>query len=311
MRAPTGEQFILTRPTATGVSTAIVTEVAAALRTFQIDGVDLTEPYPAEKTPPFANGIVLAPWPNRVEDAIWVLDGKRQHLDITEPARHNAIHGLLRTAAYRVVDQSESSITLAATVYPQHGYPFLVDTTVTYELVEGGLTVTHGFRNASASKAPVAVGTHPFFRIGDVPTEQLTLRLVASTRFETDDRLIPVAENPVEGTEFDLRGGVLVGDLSLDDAFGGIAPGESVSTLTAPDGREVALWQDESCRFVQVFTTRKFPKDGGLGLAVAIEPMTAAPNALNTGVGLRWLEPGEHWSVQWGIRYSEGAAATV
>ena len=70
MRAPTGEQFVLTRSTAAGSSTAIITEVAASLRTFQIDGVDLTEPYPAEKTPPFGDGIVLVPWPNRVEDGI-------------------------------------------------------------------------------------------------------------------------------------------------------------------------------------------------------------------------------------------------
>ena len=306
MRALTGEQFVLTRPTATGSSTAIITEVAAALRTFQIDGVDLTEPYGPERTPPFGDGIVLAPWPNRVEDGIWLLDGKRQHLDITEPARHNAIHGLLRSTAYRVTDQSESSVTLAATVYPQHGYPFMVDTTVTYELVEGGLTVTHGLRNVSAAKAPVAVGTHPFFRIGDVPTEDLVLRLGAGTRFETDDRLIPVAENPVAGTKYDLRDGVRVGDLYLDDAFGGVVMtgGESVSSLTAPDGRRVELWQDDQHPYVQVFTTRKFPKNGGLGLAVAIEPMTAAPNALNTGLGLRWLEPDEHWVVRWGIRYS-------
>ena len=306
MRAPTGEQFVLTRTTPTGSSTAIITEVAAGLRTFEIDGVALTEPFAADRTPPFGDGIVLVPWPNRVEDGIWLLDGKRQHLDVTEPARHNAIHGLLRTTAYRLVDQSESHVTLSATVFPQHGYPFLVDTRVRYELVEGGLTVTHSFHNASASKAPVGVGTHPFFRIGDVPTEELVLTLQATTRFETDDRLIPIAQNPVEGTEFDLRAGVAVGDLDLDDAFGGITPvdGESVSTLTAPDGRRLELWQDESCRFVQVFTTRKFPKDGGKGLAVAIEPMTAAPNAFNTGEGLKWLEPDERWDVSWGIRFT-------
>jgi aldose 1-epimerase len=306
MRALTGEQFVLTRATATGSSTAIITEVAAALRTLEIDGVHITEPYGPDVVPPMGDGIVLAPWPNRVEDGIWMHEGKRQHLDITEPARHNAIHGLLRSTAYRVAEQSESAVTLAATVFPQHGYPFMVDTRVTYELVDGGIRVTHEFRNVSAVPAPIAVGTHPFLRIGDVPTEDLVLRLAASTRFETDDRLIPIAENPVEGTKYDLREGIAVNRLYLDDAFGGVefVDGESVSSLTAPDGRRVEMWQDENCGFVQVFTTRKFPKNGGLGLAVAIEPMTAAPNALNTGEGLRWLEPDEHWVVTWGIRYS-------
>jgi aldose 1-epimerase len=300
--APTGDQYTLTR----GTARATIVQVAAGLREFSIDGVNLTTPYPEDSTPPFACGIVLMPWPNRIEDGIWELDGATQQLDLTEPARHNAIHGLLRFAGYRELERAEASVTLGATVFPQHGYPFHLETSVKYELIEDALAVTHTVTNLSDAAAPVAVGTHPFFRIGDVPVEDLVLRLSASTRFETDDRLIPLSENPVDGTEFDLREGVRVGDLRLDDAFGGVtvADGESVSSLTAPDGRRVEMWQDDQHPYVQVFTTRKFPKDGGLGLAVAIEPMTAAPNALNTGLGLKWLEPDERWEVRWGIRYS-------
>lgn len=298
--SPTGDQFELTR----GGSRAVITQVAAALREFSVDGVHLTEPYSDSVTPPFGDGIVLAPWPNRVRDGKWVLDGQTLQLDITEPARDNALHGLLRVAPYLVVERSESSITLAATVYPQHGYPFRVATTVTYELVDGGLRVIHTATNESGAPAPVAFGTHPFFRIGDVPTEEVTLTLHAGTRFDVDDRLNPLAEVPVDG-DFDLRGGRLVAELELDTAFGGLAPVDRVvATLTAPDGRRVSLWQDENHGYSQVFTTRSFPKDGGLGLAVAVEPMTAPPDALNSGLGLKWLEPGETWSVEWGIQYS-------
>lgn len=298
--SPTGDQFELTR----GGSRAVITQVAAALREFSVDGVHLTEPYSDTVTPPFGDGIVLAPWPNRVRDGKWVLDGQILQLDITEPARDNALHGLLRVAPYLVVERSESSITLAATVYPQHGYPFRVATTVTYELVDGGLRVIHTATNESGAPAPVAFGTHPFFRIGDVPTEEVTLTLHAGTRFDVDDRLNPLAEVPVDG-DFDLRGGRLVAELELDTAFGGLAPVDRVvATLTAPDGRRVSLWQDENHGYSQVFTTRSFPKDGGLGLAVAVEPMTAPPDALNSGLGLKWLEPGETWSVEWGIQYA-------
>ncbi len=298
--SPTGDQFELTR----GGSRAVITQVAAALREFSVDGVHLTEPYSDTVTPPFGDGIVLAPWPNRVRDGKWVLDGQTLQLDITEPARDNALHGLLRVAPYLVVERSESSITLAATVYPQHGYPFRVATTVTYELVDGGLRVIHTATNESGAPAPVAFGTHPFFRIGDVPTEEVTLTLHAGTRFDVDDRLNPLAEVPVDG-DFDLRGGRLVAELELDTAFGGLAPVDRVvATLTAPDGRRVSLWQDENHGYSQVFTTRSFPKDGGLGLAVAVEPMTAPPDALNSGLGLKWLEPGETWSVEWGIQYA-------
>ena len=305
MQAPTGQQFVISRPTATGVSLAIITEVAAALRQFSIDGVDLTEPYAEESPPPFGDGIVLVPWPNRIRDGVWTLDGATQQLDITEPARQNALHGLLRDSPYRLVAQAEHTVTLAATVFPQRGYPFHLDTTVRYELVDDGLTVTHSIRNLSQAPAPVAIGTHPFFTIGDVPSEELTLTVSAVTRFEVDDRLNAVSESPVAGTEYDLRAGRKLSELRLDDAFGQVTVVDGVSRhwLEATDGRRVELWQDEHCGFVQVFTTREFPKKGGFGLAVAIEPMTAPPNAFNTGQGVHWLKPNEAWSVSWGVRY--------
>jgi aldose 1-epimerase len=306
MRAPTGLQFELRRTTAEGQVRADITQVAAALRTLSIDGLDLTEPYPAGVVPPFGAGTVLVPWPNRVEDGIWVHDGVKEQLDLTEPERHNALHGLLRDRPYDVVEEGEGSLTLAATVYPTRGFPFTLDTTVRYQLVDDGILVTHGVTNIGGTRAPYAVGTHPFLRLGDVPTAELSLSVAAGTRFETDARLNPTAETPVDGTEYDLRGGRSVAALELDDAFGEVTPVDGVSRhrLTADDGRFVELWQESDFGYVQVFTTRAFPKAGGTGLAIAVEPMTAPPNALNSGKGLRWLEPGESWSGSWGIRYS-------
>jgi aldose 1-epimerase len=305
VRAPTGKQFTISRPTSAGLASATITELAAGLRSYSVGGVDLTEPFPESSAPPFGDGIVLMPWPNRIEDGVWHLDGVPQQLDITEPARNNSLHGLLRNSPYSLVEQSDSAVTLAATVFPQNGYPFLLDTTVSYALDDDGLSVTHYVHNVSNAKAPVAIGTHPFFTISDVPSEDLILTVSASTRFDVDARLNPIREIPVEGTDYDLRTGRKLVDLSLDDAFGGVTiiDGFSRHWLEAPDGRRVELWQDESCGFVQVFTTHHFPKRDGLGLAVAVEPMTAPPNAFNTGQGLRWLEPNEEWSVRWGVRY--------
>jgi aldose 1-epimerase len=305
MRAPTGEQFVLKRSTSLGDAEAIITQVGASLRTLRIGGLDLTQPYPEYSMPPFGDGIVLVPWPNRVKDGFWSLDGVAQQLDITEPARHNAIHGLLRFAAYRVAEMHDDSVTLEATVFPQHGYPFLLETSVTYQLTDDGISVTHRITNESDSLAPAAIGTHPFFQIGDVDTDDLTLTVHASTRFPVDERLNVDAEIAVEGTDYDLRGGRRVADLQLDDAFGGVTTDDQVSAvLTAEDGRSVALWQDENFPYVQVFTTREFPRGTGTVTAIAIEPMTAPADAFNSGQSLRWLEPGETWQATWGVRYS-------
>ena len=306
MRAPTGKQFTISRSSGGSTFSATITEVAASLREFTVDGMDLVETYSVDSTPPYASGIVLAPWPNRIEDGQWLLDGEVQQLDLTEPDLNNALHGLLRYSPYTVVDTAEHAITLAATVFPQHGYRFLLDTTVRYELVDGGVAVTHTVHNAGTATAPVALGTHPFLTIGDVPTSDLTLTLNAASRVLVDARLNPTGEVSVEGTDYDLRNGLVLGDRFFDDAFGEVTTvgGVSRHTLTAPDGRTLELWQDESCGYVQVFTTQIFPKRNGLGTAVAVEPMTAPPNAFNSGRDVTWLEPGQSWSISWGLQYS-------
>lgn len=297
---PTGTQHVLTR----GSSRAVIVQVAAGIREFTVDGVDITQPYAEDSTPPFANGIVLVPWPNRVADGRWTHEGESLQLDITEPARDNAIHGLLRYSPYTVVEKAEASITLGAIIFPQHGYPFHLDTTVRYELVEDGLDVTHTVVNLSGTRAPVAFGTHPFLTIGDVDAAELMLTVHADTHVNVDDRLNPTAIVPVDGTEFDLREPHRLGDLYLDDGWGGVRTVDGVSAvLRAPDGREVRLRQDENHGWIQVFTTREFPTPAGPRLAVAIEPMTAPVNALNSGIDLHWLDPGESWSVNWGIQY--------
>jgi aldose 1-epimerase len=304
MRAPTGEQFVLNRSTPFGPAEAVITEVGASIRTVRFGGIDITQPYAEFSPPPSGCGIVLVPWPNRIPDGVWHLDGKEQQLDLTEPAKHNAIHGLLRFAPYRVLARTDDSITLGATVFPQHGYPFLLETSVEYQLTDNGLTVTHRVTNESDSAAPAAIGTHPFFQIGDVPTDDLTLTLHAATRFPVDERLNVSAEVPVDG-KYDLRGGVKIADLDLDDAYGDVSPVDRVTAvLAAPDGRTVSLWQDESFPYVQVFTTRIFPRGTGMTTAVAIEPMTAPANAFNTGQSLKWINPGEAWQVSWGVTYS-------
>ncbi|QEO09339.1 aldose 1-epimerase family protein [Protaetiibacter larvae] len=296
-----GERFTLRA----GDATAEIGTVAAVLCALRVGGVDLTEPLPVETAPPpFCSGIALAPWPNRVRAARWVLDGEVQQLDITEPARGGALHGLLEFTEYEVRERSEDTLTLGAIIHPQHGWPFLLDTWVRFQLLPDGIVVTHGVRNLSDRRAPFALGTHPYPRIGAFDVAELVLTVPAAEYLEVDGRMDPVAWHPVDGGT-DLRAGRRVGELALDTAFRGLGPVDRVAaTLTAPDGSRLEVLQDDDWRYLQVFTTPLFPKADGLGTAVAIEPMTAPPDALNSGEGLRWLEPGEADDGSWGLRYT-------
>lgn len=305
MRAPTGTQY----PLALGPLTATVTQVAAGLRSLRHGDTDLTEPYPESATPPSGCGIVLVPWPNRVKDGAWDHDGTTRQLALTEPARSNAIHGLLRYRPYELVEHTASSVTQSAAIAPELGYPFVLDTTVRHQLTADGLTVTHTIVNQGVDAAPVAVGAHPYPKIGGVPTGELTVTVAAETHLDVDDRLNVVGESAVAGTRFDLRSGRLVADLQLDDGFAGVplvqGPGGGMAehVIAAPDGRRIVVWGDEAFRYVQVYTSRTFATETAPDVALAVEPMTAPANALNTGRGLRWLAPGESWTVSWGIRH--------
>jgi aldose 1-epimerase len=250
--------------------------------------------------------MILAPWPNRIADGVWLLDGKKQQLDITDVGHGHAIHGLLRNTAYDPVDEQESAVTLAATIYPQHGYPFTVDTTVTFELTDDGLTVTHRLTNVGTDAAPFGVGAHPYVRVGEHPVGDLVITLSGREYARTDARLIPESIDPVDGTPVDLRGGVLLSGLAADVALTGfdVVAGRVEHRLDAPDGTGLRVWADEAFGWAQVYSPPNFPGPGkpGQRKAIAIEPMTCAVNAFNTGVGLRWLDPGETWSGSWGLR---------
>jgi aldose 1-epimerase len=164
--------------------------------------------------------------------------------------------------------------------------------------------VTHGIHNAGDRPAPVGIGAHPFLRVGDTPMRDLTVTVHAGTYFEVDERMIPVGEHPVTGTEYDLSRGRPLADARLDTAFGDVelSDGRARHRLTAPDGSAVELWGSADFRFTQVFTTDQYVSPSGVIDAVAIEPMTCAPDALNSRRGIRMLEPDEQWVTTWGIR---------
>ena len=170
----TGAQYRLERANAA----AVVASLGGALRSYTVADTQLVETYPDENIPPSAAGILLAPWANRIAGARWELDGQEQQLDVTEPKLQNAIHGLLRNTGYTALERTADSVVLSAEIFPQHGYPFHLLHSVRYSLDnDGGLRVRQGLTNIGAQKAPFALGAHPFLRLGDVPSEDLTLHV--------------------------------------------------------------------------------------------------------------------------------------
>jgi aldose 1-epimerase len=304
MSAPTeestGEQFEIT----SDLGRAVVTEVGAGLRAFEWNAVPYLETFPADADrPPLGSGAVLVPWPNRVAGAHWEFDGKPQHLEVTEPDRGNAIHGLTRHQSWRTVLREKSRITLATDVAVQPGWPVPLHTGISYALGRRGLTIEHTVRNVGDQPVPFGVGCHPYPKAARSPRDECQLQLAAHTVLPLDlATMVPSGPaTPVAGTVADFRTPRLLAGVVLDTPFGDCRPEEDGLVhhrLTGPDGG-VEVWAEPDFRWVQVFTPDSFP---GTGSAIAIEPMTCPPDALNSGVDLITVAPGENWSAKWGIR---------
>lgn len=293
----TGEQFEIV----SGATRAVVTEVGAGLRSLVVGSRPLVETFGEQDRPPKGAGTVLVPWPNRVAAGRWTWEGAVQKLALSEPEAGNAIHGLLRFTLYRVGERSADAITLEATVAPQPGWPVPLRTSVRYAVDADGLTVTHSVTNVGAAAVPFGVGAHPYVRAGASATDDCTITISATTVLPLDGGIPTGPARPVEDVpDVDLRGAAMAG-LVVDHAFGGCAPAAGDDRvrhrLDGPDGH-VEVWAEPAFGYVQVFTPPEFP---GRGRAVAIEPMTCPPDALNSGDGLISLAPGETWTGSWGI----------
>ena len=298
---PSGQQFVLT----SGDQRAVVTEVGAGLRAYTVGDRDVVDGFAEDEMCTVGRGQLLLPWPNRIEDGQYEFAGRIHQAPITEPARHNALHGLTRWVNWTAVEQAEDRVLMSLVLHPQDGYPFILRFDVDYRLSAGGLTMRTTAKNLGRQAAPFGAGHHPYITVGTLIDEAL-LKMPALLRLEANDRLIPTGRMlPNRGTAYDFLELRPIGSLRMDTAFANLVPdtdGLVRVHLQAPgDDPRITLWMEPVYRFLMVFTADAIPDAARRRRSIAIEPMTCAPNAFRSGDGLVVLQPGESWSGSWGI----------
>jgi aldose 1-epimerase len=203
------------------------------------------------------------------------------------------------------VEQTPERAVLACVIYPQEGYPFTLSLTVGYVLSATGLSVRLTATNIGSEPCPYGAGAHPYIAVGQGSVDVAMLQVPASAVLVNDERAIPVGSKPVEGTLNDFRELRAIGEVCLDTCFTGLArASDGLARVLVRDGSgswTTVLWMDESFPFVMVFTGDTLGNPLERRRGIAVEPMTCAPNAFNSGDGLRVLEPGESTSGAWGI----------
>jgi aldose 1-epimerase len=297
----TGAQYDI----AAGDYLATITELGAGLRRLSRGGEPIIAGYDADELPPAGRGQLLAPWPNRIDGGRYSFGAESFQLDLSEPARGTAIHGLTRWASWQVASHAGNAAELTLDLLGHAGYPFCLELRAAYRLTpETGLEVTVTARNSGSRTAPFGTGAHPYLLAGNDGVDDWQLQLPATRWQPCDDRGIPAGEpQDVSGTPYDFRARRAIGAVALDHALTGLHPEPDGRARALVTGRrtDVELWAGPGYRWLQVFTGDTLGPDARRR-AIAIEPMTCPPNAFVSGIDLLAIEPGEAVTLHWGIR---------
>lgn len=298
---PTGRQI----PLQYDDFAAVITEVGAGLRELTWRGRPLVIGFAEDETPDAYQGAILAPWPNRIADGQYWFGGESHQLDLSEPERLNALHGLVNWAAWDIEQVSAagasdmSRVRLTHRLWPKPGYPHVLDLVVDYRLTDDGLTLGLTATNAGDSPAPYGGSFHPYLVAGSGDADSWSVQSPAGSYLTVDpNRLLPRGIAPL--AEFDFREPMPLGGLEIDHAFTDIAfddAGLAALTLTDDAGQGVRMTWDRRCPWLQLCIPGKRRADLHRK-ALAVEPMTCPPDAFNSEVDLIVLEPGESHSFE-------------
>jgi aldose 1-epimerase len=233
---------------------------------------------------------LLHPWANRLGAYLYTAVGRTTVVDRKSTMLHYDENGLPMHGVpgakleWEVTEEDvdEHVATLSARLPWMRGepleifpFPHLLEMDASVD--EGGLTIETTLTPQGDIAVPIAFGFHPYFSLPEAPREQWRLELAPLRRLELDRRAIPTGIEQL----FTWRDAPL-GDHVFDDAF---RLAHQRSRFTVSTGkRHVTVAFLEGFTHAQIYA----PRDKQY---IAIEPMTAPPNALVSNLGLRTVEP--------------------
>lgn len=269
------------------------------------DGRELLDGYRSEAEALQLEGYrnaVLAPWSNRIRDAVFEFDGTRYDHGVDPSGIREALHGLIADKQFEVVAAGTDAdgcpvpvdgrgaqvawVRLACRLEPSSSYPWPLQIETAYALVatdSSQLALRLSAKNLADSAAPVTLGWHPYLtHLGDPRRAHVTVG--AKLGVCTGDDNIPLAG---EGAFKECAGLDVTGPQQMDDAFTqleGDCDGMARATVRHEDGSATELRaklpiDQRGCGIIHVFTGECLPQRGGE--AIAVEPCLMMTDAFN------------------------------
>lgn len=274
---------------------AKIVTVGAGIAELTYKNKHLIIPHHPEQIPPAHMGKILIPWPNRTANGTYDFEGTEYKLPITEHTTKAAIHGFLAWRNWCITKQSESSVTLTAFLPPSYGYPFLLQSTITYSLIaDEGLMAQVKTKNIGNSTAPYGVGTHPYLTCNLAPIDQYEVTLPATQVFAVDDALNPTHLMLVNKLDLDFTQPKRINATLIDNTFKANTDKWTIQLTSMQQGMTVYLCSDQP--WIQIYTGDKINRIG-----LAIEPMSCPPNAFNSKIDLVSLKPQDEYTMHFTI----------
>lgn len=296
-----GEQVVLSA----GPLRLTVVTVGGGMRELTLGDWHVIDGYGVDEVPVGAYGQVLVPWPNRLSEGRYRFDGVDYQVPLTEPSKRNALHGFARWERWTVQRHDDTRAVLGVVLEARTGYPFALEVEVEYRVTPSSVDVQVRGRNVGRRRLPYANGFHPYVSVGTPSIDDCLLQLPAETWIPTDERQIPTGRSAVAGTDYDFMDPRPIGDMHLDTAFTDLvreADGMARVRLSKRDGsRSVSVRLGAAYPYVMGYTADTLADTPRRRRSFGVEPMTAAPNAFQSGEGLIVLEPGATHVADWGI----------
>lgn len=240
----------------------------------------------------------LFPWGNRVKSGQYEFEGTSYQLPLNEVGLQNALHGFVYTSPFKVYEATESDTEAILTLEYLYkggyvGYPFPFQLLIKHTLNAKGLTLSYTINNIGAGNLPVSLGWHPYFSIEGETKNDWTVSFPSTHQYLLDDQMCPVDRTPKHYSEgFNLNGQIL-------DAVFAVEKQEIVEVILQSNKQDLSIkvWQqagEQQFNYSVVYT----PPSGD---RIAIEPMTAPTNALNSKENLLVISAGESYTVECGV----------
>jgi aldose 1-epimerase len=230
---------------------------------------------------------LLHPWANRLAGYRYHAAGRDVILDPSSQLLHFdenklPIHGVpWPLLCWEVIETNEGRVAARLDWSRPESlavFPFRHRLELTALLASDALMLETLLVASGDTPVPVSFGFHPYLRLPGLSREDWRLRVPPMRRLVLDGKGIPGgAEEPFAGLDASL------GELDLDDGF--VLLDENPVISIAGAGRMIGVEWLEGYRYAQIYAP-KHRQD------IALEPMTAPTNALVSGWGLRFVEPG-------------------